>query len=187
MITKETLEGKTAEQVARILADAKAKRTAAVTEANAAINAYQTAVKERNANLKKMTGDLQKQIAGITGKAEALKTAMLKATATGNSAELDRIQRTMDDMEAQRSKLGARLETLSGKPPRCDKAYEAMNAAVARAEEAEEEYGADARVIREFCEEVIRRWEGIVSSLRLYASVHRSGLERARDHYSSER
>lgn len=188
MINKETLATMTAEQVMQQLQEVKERRRTSIARANDAIKTYEKAVEARDAKINELREDLRKQLTGIKDRAIALNGAMLKASIAGNDAKADEAQRALTDLEGRRSRLNARLESLSGKPPRCDEAYEAMEAAVSRSEEADEQYENDARVIREFCEEVVKSWEEILSSLRNRgADVSQFFLDRARSHYSSER
>ena len=188
MITREALEGMTAEQVMQQLQKVKGRRRAAIARANDAISAYEQAVKVRDAKIKELQDGLHKQLADIADKTTALNAAMLQASIAGDSAKADEAQQALTELESQRSRLNARLESLAGKPPRCDDAYEAMQEAVAESKEADDEYGNDARTIREFCEEVVKSWEEVLSSLRSRgAGVSQLFLDRARSHYSSER
>ena len=66
----------------------------------------------------------------------ALANGAINASLTGDGAEVEKDQRTLTELEGQRSQLNARLELLKGKPPRCDEAYAVMNAAVAESEKA---------------------------------------------------
>lgn len=187
MMNKETLATMTIEQVMRQLQEVKERRRAAITRANDAIKAYEKAVEARDAKIKELREDLHKQLTGIEDRATALNGAMLKASISGNDAKVDEAQRALTDLEGQRSRLNARLESPAGKPPRCDDAYEAMEAAVAESRDADGQYESDARIIREFCEEVVKSWEEILSSLRNRgADVSQFFLDRARSHYSSE-
>ena len=188
MVNKEALEGMTAEQVMQQLQKVKERRRAAVTRANDAISAYEQAVKARDAKIKELRDGLHKHLADIADKATALNAAMLKASIAGDGAKVDETQRALTELESQRSQLNARLESLAGKPPRCDEAYKAMEAAVAQSKDADDRYADEARIIREFCEEAAKSWEEILSSLRNRgADVSQFFLDRARDQYSKER
>lgn len=188
MLTRENLEGMTAEQVMQQLQEVKERRRTAIARANDAITGYQKAVDARDAKIKELRDDLNKQLAGIGDKAAALNAALLKAAMAGDCAEQDKAQCALTELESQRSQLNARLELLNGKPSRCDEAYEAMNAAVAESEKADEQYFDDIGVIRAFCEEVMRPWTEITSALcGSHESVSRFFLDRAQSHYSSER
>lgn len=188
MITRENLAGMTAEQVMQQFQEVKERRRAAIARANDAITGYQKAVDARDAKIKELRDDLSKKLSGIEDKAAALNAAMLKAAMAGDGAEQDKAQRALTELEGQRSQLNTRLELLNGKPPRCDEAYEAMNAAVAESEKADAQFYEDIGVIREFCEEVMQPWAEITSALRGSGeSVSRFFLERAQSHYSSER
>lgn len=187
MVKKEVLEGMTAEQVMQQLQELKERRRAAIERANGAIKGYEKAVETRNAKIKELREDLHKQLAGIEGKVATLNTAMLQASIAGDGEKADEAQRTLTELESQRSQLNARLESF-GKPPRCDDAYKAMETAVAESEEAGSQYAADASVICEFCEEVTLAWEKVKKELRYPgADVSRFFLDRARSHYNSER
>ena len=188
MVNKEALEGMTAEQVMQQLQKVKERRRATIARANDAISGYQKAVDARDAKIKELRGDLHRQLTGIEGKTTALNAAMLQASIAGDSAKADEAQRALTELEGQRLRLNARLESLAGKPPRCAEAYEAMEAAVAESKEADDEYGNDARTIREFCEEVVKSWEEVLSSLRdRGADVSQFFLDRARSHYYGEK
>ena len=117
MVNKEALEGMTAEQVMQQLQEVKEQRRTAIALANDAINGYQKAVDARDAKIKELRDDLGKQLAGIADKAAALNAAMLQASLTGDGAEVEKDQRTLTELEGQRSQLNARLELLKGKPP----------------------------------------------------------------------
>ena len=187
MINKETLATMTAEQVMQQLQEVKERRRTSIVRANDAIKTYEKAVEARDAKIKELREDLNKQLTGIEDKVATSNAVMLKASVAGDVAKADEAQRTLTELESQRSRLNARLESLGGKPPRCDEAYEAMEAAVSRSEEADEQYENDIRVIREFCEKVVKSWEEILSSLHnRSADVSRFFLDRARSHYSSE-
>lgn len=188
MISKEALEGMTAEQVMQQLQEVKERRRAAIARANDAIKGYEKAVKARDVKIQELREDLHKQLTGIEGRATALNGAMLKASIAGNDAKVDEAQRALTDLEGQRSRLNARLESLSGKLPRCDEAYEAMETAVSESEKADEQYRDDIAVIRELSEEMVRPWMEITSALKHAGeSVSRFYLDRARSHYSSDR
>ncbi len=188
MITKESMNTMTAEQVMDLLTKSKKQHAAAIERANTAVREYDRAVRDRNTKIREMTADLNKRLAEVEYKEEALKPAMLKATMLGGDVELDKVQRTLTELEQQRTQLGAQLELLSGKPPRCDEAYTAMETAVAESKEADEQYYADLKAIREFCEQAIAPWNDILSAIRERGvSVSRFFLDRARSHYSSER
>ena len=188
MVNKEALEGMTAAQVMQQLQEVKEQRRTAIALANDAINGYQKAVNARDAKIKELRGDLDKQLAGIADKAAALNAAMLQASLTGDGAEIEKDQRTLTELEGQRSQLNARLELLKGKPSRCDEAYAAMNAAVAESEKAVEQYYEDIGIIREFCEKVMQPWTEITTALHHSGeAVSRFYLDRARSHYDSER
>lgn len=188
MVNKEALKGMTAAQVMRQLQEVKELRRAAIARANDAIKGYEKAVEARDAKIKELREDLYRQLTGIEGKTTVLNAAMLQASIAGDSAKADEAQRALTELESQRSQLNARLESLAGKPPRCDEAYEAMEVAVAESKKAEEQYESDVRIIREFCEDVVKSWEDILSSLRNRgADVSQFFLDRARSQYSSER
>ena len=188
MVKKETLEGMTAEQVMQQLQEVKERRRAAIARANDAISGYQGAVDARDAKIKELRDDLRKQLSGIEDKVAALNAAMLKASMTGDDAEQDEAQRTLTELEGQRSQMNARLELLKGKPPRCDEAYAAMNTAVAESEKADEQYYEDIGIIREFCEKVMQPWTEITTALHHSGeAVSRFYLDRARSHYDRER
>ncbi len=188
MINKETLEGMTAEQVMQLVQEVKERRRAAIARANDAIDGYQKAVSARDAKIKELRDDLGKQLAGIEDKAEALNAAMLQEAIAGNGVEQDGTQRALTELEGQRSRLNTRLELLSRKPPRCDEAYEAMNAAVTESEKAVELYCEDIAVIREFCEKVMQPWAEITAALQHSGeAVSRFYFDRARSHYDGER
>lgn len=188
MITKEILASMTAEQVAQLFTEAKQRRLSAAANANAAIKGYEKSVSLRDAKIRELKDDLIKQLSDITDKAEALKPVMLQATISGDSAELNRVQQALADLERQRSQLNTQLEFLSGKPPRCDDAYEAMEAAVAESKKADAQYEGEARIIRETCEEAIKPWKEIISSLSNRGEVvSQFYLDRIRSRYSSER
>lgn len=188
MVNKDALEGMTAEQVMQLLQEVKERRRAAIALANDAIDGYQKAVNARDTKIREMRDDLGKQLAGIADKAAAVNAAMLQASLAGDSAELEKAQHTLTELEGQRSKLSARLETLDGKPPRCDAAYEAMNTAVAASEKAGEQYYAEIGIIRDFCEKVMQPWTEITAALNHSGeAVSRFYLDRARSHYDSER
>lgn len=187
MITKEALEGMTAEQVMQQLQEVKERRRIAIAQANAAITGYQKAVSARDAKIKELRDDLSKQLTGLEDKAAALNAAMLKAAMDGNDAEQDEAQQSLAELEGQRLRLNARLELLNGKPPKCDEAYDTMNAVVAASEKADAQYYEDIGVIREFCEEVMQPWAEITSALRHSGEkVSRFYLDRARSHYDRE-
>lgn len=188
MVNKEALEGMTAKQVMQLLQEVKERRRTAIALANDAINGYQKAVNARDAKIKELRDDLSEQLASIADKAAALNAAMLQASLTGDGVEMEKAQRTLTELEGQRSQLNARLELLKGKPPRCDEAYAAMNAAVAESEKAVQQYGEDIGVIREFCEKVMQPWTEITTALHHSGeAVSRFYLDRARSHYGSER
>lgn len=187
MVKKEDLEGMTAEQVMKQFREMKERRHAAIARANDAIRDYQKAVQVRDAKIKEMRDGLHKQLAGIADKAEALNAAMLKAAIAGDSAELDKTQHTLTELEGQRSQLNAHLELLNGKPPRCNEAYAAMNAAVSESEKADAQYNDDIGVILAFCEEVMKPWTEIISEIHIRGeTVSRFFLNRAHDHYNRE-
>jgi len=187
MIAKEALEGMTAEQVMQLLQEVKARHSAAIAQANAAINGYEKAVNVRDAKIKELKDDLSRQLADIADKAEALTKAMLKASLTGDGAALDKVQGALTELEGQRSQLNARLDLLSGKPPRCDEVYAAMETAVSESKGADTQYAGDVAVIREFCEETVKPWSEIISAIgSTREGVSRFFLDRARGHYSSE-
>lgn len=188
MVNKETLESMTAEQVMQLLQEVKQRRRTAIALANDAISGYQKAVDARDAKIKELRGDLDKQLAGIADKAAALNAAMLQASLIEDGAEMEKAQRTLTELEGQRSQLNARLELLKGKLPRCDEAYAAMNAAVAESEKVVEQYYEDIGIIREFCEKVMQPWTEITAALNHSGeAVSRFYLDRARSHYDSER
>ena len=188
MVNKEALEGMTAEQVMQQFQEVKERRRAVIAQANDSIRVYERAVKARNDKIQELREDLSRQLTGIDDKTTALNAAMLKASIAGDDTKLDESQRALTELENQRSRLNARLESLAGKPPRCDEAYAAMEAAVAKIKGAEHQYASDANIICEFCEDMVRSWEKILSEFRYRGvDVHRDSLERARQHYSSER
>lgn len=188
MVNKDALEGMTAEQVMQLLQEVKERRRAAIALANDAIDGYQKAVNARDTKIREMRDDLGKQLAGIADKAAALNAAMLQASLAGDSAEVEKAQRTLTELEGQRSQLSARLDLLKGKPPRCDEAYAAMNAAVAESENAVEQYYEEIGIIREFCDKVMQPWTEITAALNHSGeAVSRFYLDRARSHYDSER
>ena len=188
MVNKEALEGMTAEQVMQQVQEVKERRRAAIARANDAIKAYKKAVEARDAKIKELREDLHKQLTGIEGEVATLNAAMLQASISGDGVKADEAQQALTELEGQRSRLNARLESLAGKPPRCDEAYGAMEAAVVESKEADEEYESDAKIIREFCEDVVKSWKEILLSLRdRGADVSQFFLERARSQYSSER
>lgn len=188
MVNKDALEGMTAEQVMQLLQEVKEQRRTAIALANDAINGYQKAVNARDTKIRELRDDLGKQLAGIADKAAAMNAAMLQASLAGDSAELEKAQRTLTELEGKRSQLNARLELLNGKPPRCDEAYAAMNTAVAESEKAVEQYYEDIGIIREFCEKVMQPWAEITAALNHSSeAVSRFYLDRARSHYNSER
>lgn len=187
MLTKENLEGMTAEQVMQQLQEVKERRRAAIARANDAITGYQKAVDARDTKIKELRDDLNKQLAGIEDKAAALNAAMLKASLTGDNEAFDKANHTLVKLDEQRSQLNARLELLNGKPPRCDEAHDAMNMAVLESEKADEQYFDDIGAIREFCERMIQPWTEITLALRHSGeAVSRFHLDRARRHYDSE-
>lgn len=188
MVNKEALGGMTAEQVMQLLQEVKERRRTAIALANDAINGYQKAVNARDAKIKELRNDLGKQLAGIADKAAALNAAMLQASLTGDGAEIEKDQRTLTELEGQRTQLNVRLELLNGKPPRCDEAYAAMNVAVVESKKAVEQYYEDIGIIREFCEKVMQPWTEITAALNHSGeAVSRFYLDRARSHYDSER
>lgn len=188
MVSKEALEGMTAVQVMQLLQEVKERRRVAIERANNAISGYQKAVDARDAKIKELRDDLNKQLAGIVDRAEALNAAMLKASLAGDDTAFANAQHALAELEGQRSQLNARLELLSGKPPRCDEAYAAMNAAVAESEKVVEQYYEDIGIIREFCEKVMQPWTEITTALHHSGeAVSRFYLDRARNHYDSER
>lgn len=186
MVNKEALEGMTAEQVMKLLQEMKEQRRTAIALANDAINCYQKSVNARDTKIRELRDDLGKQLAGIADKAAALNAAMLQESLAGDGAEVEKAQRTLAELEGQRSQLNARLELLKGKPPRCDEAYTAMEKAVAESEKAAEQYSEDIQPIRELCENVIKTWSEIVEEIRDWSKVDRFSLDRAREHYSKE-
>lgn len=188
MVNKEDLESMTCSEIMQLLQEVKERRRAAIALANDAINGYQKAVNARDAKIKELRNDLGKQLAGIADKAAALNAAMLQASLAGDSAEVEKAQRTLTELEGQRSQLSARLDLLKGKPPRCDEAYAAMNAAVAESENAVEQYYEEIGIIREFCDKVMQPWTEITAALQHSGeAVSRFYLDRARSHYASER
>lgn len=186
MVNKEALEGMTAEQVMQLLQEVKERRRTAIALANGAIDGYQKAVNARDTKIRELRDDLNKQLASIADKAAALNAAMLQASLAGDGAEMEKAQRTLAELEGQRSQLNARLELLKGKPPRCNEAYTAMEKAVAESEKAAEQYSEDIQPIRELCENVIQTWSEIVEEIRDWNKVDRFFLDRAREHYSKE-
>ena len=186
MVNKEALEGMTAEQVMQLLQKVRERRRTAIALANNAIDGYQKAVNARDTKIRELRGDLGKQLASIADKAAALNAAMLQASLAGDDAKVEKAQRTLTELEGQRSQLNARLELLNGKPPRCDEAYTAMEKAVAESEKAAEQYSEDVQPIRELCENVIQTWSEIVEEIRDWSKVDRFFLDRAREHYSKE-
>lgn len=188
MVNKEALEGMTVERVMQLLQEVKERRRAAIARANDAIKDYEKAVGARDAKIQELRGNLHKQLTGIEDKTTALNATMLKASIAGDGAKADEAQRALAELESRRSRLNARLQSLSGKPPRCTEEYDSMNAAVAESEKADAQYSDDIRVIREFCEEAMRPWGEIISSLRHAGeAVSRFYLDRARNQYDSER
>ncbi len=188
MVNKEALEGMTCSEIMQLLQEVKERRRAAIALANDAIDGYQKAVNARDTKIREMRDDLGKQLAGIADKAAALNAAMLQASLAGDSAELEKAQRTLTELEGKRSQLNVRLELLNGKPPRCDEAYAAMNTAVAESEKAVEQYYEEIGIIREFCEKVMQPWAEITAALNHSGeAVSRFYLDRARSHYDSER
>lgn len=188
MVNKEILGRMSAEQVMQQLQEVKERRRAAIARANDAISGYEKAVMARDAKIQKLREDLHKQLTGIEDKTASLNAAMLKASIAGNDVKVDEVQRALTDLEGQRSRLNARLESLSGKPPRCTEEYGNMNEAMAESEKADEQYWDDIAVIREFCEEMVRPWMEITSALQHAGeAVSRFYLDRAHSHYSSER
>ncbi len=188
MVNKEALEGMTAEQVMQLLQEVKERRRAAIALANDAIDGYQKAVSARDAKIKELRDDLGKQLAGIADKAETLNAAMLQASLAGDNTTFDKANQRLVELDKQRSQLNARLELLNGKPPRCDEAYAAMNAAVAESEKAVEQYYEEIGIIREFCDKVMQPWTEITAALNHSGeAVSRFYLDRARSHYDSER
>lgn len=188
MVNKEILEGMTAEQVMQLLQKVKERRRAAIARVNDAIRGYQKAVSARDAKIQELKEGLNEQLAGIAERVAAANAAILKAAIAEDSAESEKAQRALAELESQRSQLNARLESLSGKPPRCDEAYAAMEAAVAESDEADARCREDIAVIREFCEKVIQPWAEITSSLCINgATVDNFFLDRARTHYSRDR
>lgn len=186
MVNKEALEGMTAGQVMQLLQEVKERRRTAIALANGAIDGYQKAVNARDTKIRELRDDLNKQLASIADKAAALNAAMLQASLAGDGAEMEKAQRTLAELEGQRSQLNARLELLKGKPPRCNEAYTAMEKAVAESEKAAEQYSEDIQPIRELCENVIQTWSEIVEEIRDWNKVDRFFLDRAREHYSKE-
>ena len=188
MVNKEALRAMAAEQVMQQLQEVKERRRAAIARANDAIKGYEKAVAARDAKIKELREDLFKQLTGIEDEVATLNAAMLQASIAGDGAKADEAQRTLTELEGQRSRLNARLESLSGKPPRCTEEYNNMNEAVAKSEEAEAQYQDDIVTIREICEEMIRPWEKIISALRHAGeAVSRFYLDRARSHYDGEK
>ena len=188
MVNKEALEGMTAKQVMQQLQEVKERRRVAIARANDAIKGYEKAVRARDAKIKELREDLHKQLTGVEDKVATLNAAMLKASIAGDDAKADKAQRALTELEGQRSRLNARLESLAGKPPQCDEAYGAMEAAVAESEDADKQYSDDIGAIREFCEEMVRPWMEITSALRHTGeAVSRFYLDRARSHYDGEK
>lgn len=188
MVNKEDLESMTCSEIMQLLQEVKERRRAAIALANDAIDGYQKAVNARDTKIRELWDDLGKQLAGIADKAEALNAAMLQASLTGDNTTFDKANRQLNELDKQRSQLNARLELLNGKPPRCDEAYAAMNAAVAESEKADEQYYEDIGIIREFCEKVMQPWTEITAALHHSGeAVSRFYLDRARSHYDRER
>lgn len=117
MVNKEALKGMAAEQVMQLLQEVKKQRITAAANANAAIKEYRAAVDTRDTEIRKIKDNLTKQLVGIADKAEALKPVMLKATIAGDGAKLANAQRSLDELEGQRSQLNAQLQLLSGGRP----------------------------------------------------------------------
>ena len=187
MLNKKTLEGMTAAQVAQLLAECKERRITAAVNVNAAIRDYYKAVEKRDTKIEEMKKDVHKQLEAIADEAEALNEAMLKAAIAEDSAKQEEAQQALTDLESQRLQLNARLGFLDGTPPKCDEAYAAMEAAAAESAEADRQYGADIAVIREFCEEAMKPWEEIISSLDDRGeAVNQFSLERIRRKYNGE-
>lgn len=188
MVNKEDLESMTCSEIMQLLQEVKERRRAAIALANDAIDGYQKAVNARDTKIRELRDDLGKQLAGIADKAEALNAAMLQASLTGDNTAFDKANRRLIELDKQRSQLNARLELLKGKPPRCDEAYAAMNAAVAESEKAVEQYYEEIGIIREFCDKVMQPWTEITAALQHSGeAVSRFYLDRARSHYASER
>ena len=188
MVNKDALRAMSAEQVMQQLQEAKERRRAAIARANDAIKGYEKAVAARDAKVQELREDLRKQLTDIEGKATALNGAMLNASIAGDDAKADEAQRALTELESQRSQLNARMESLSGKPPKCNDAYKAMETAVAESEKVDSQYAADASIISEFCEEVMLAWDKVKKELRYPgADVSRFFLDRARSHYDGEK
>ena len=165
MVKKEDLRDMTTEQIMQQVQEVKERRRSAIARANDAIKGYEKTVAARDAKIQELREDLHKQLTGIEGEVATLNAAMLQASIAGDGAKADEAQRSLTELEGQRSRLNARLESLSGKPPRCTKEYNNMNVAVAESEKAEAQYHDDIVTIREICEEMIRPWEEIISAL----------------------
>lgn len=188
MLTREILEGMTAEQVMQQLQEVKDRYNAAIVRANDAINDYQKAVNMRDSKISDLVKNVTKQLADNSTKTTALKSALLKATIADDTAEQAKIKASISKLANQRATLNAQLELLREKPPLCDEAYADMEKAVAESQDADVQYSADIRVIREFCEDVMQPWTEVISTLRHSgAGVSRFYLDRARSHYSNEK
>ena len=188
MLTREVLEGMTAGQVMQQLQEVQERRRVAIARANDSITSYERTVSARDRKIRELKDELSRQLTDIADRVEALKPVMLKASMTGDGAELDRTQRILDELEGQRSQLNTRMKLLNGKPPRCDEAYAAMEAAVAESNTADTQYYDDICIIREFCKQTVSPWKDILSALENQGvSVSRFFLERAREHYSKDR
>lgn len=187
VITKETLATMTVAEVAQFVTELMNQKDAAVANEKTAIWGYDAAVKDRDAKIQAVKDDLNMQLAEIASKADALKPDMLNASIAGDSALMDKVRRKLSALEGQRSELNAQLELMSGKPPRCDEAYAAVEAAVAKSEEAERQFKSDRDVIDDFCKEMVTQWKEISSMIWAPRSfVLKEDIERVRKRYSSE-
>ena len=187
MVTKERLEGMTAEQVMVVLSETKERWRAAADKANTAIQNYEKAVAMRDDKIRDLADSLTRQLEDISVKTASLKSDLLKATIADNAAEQAKIRTAISKLATQRTNFSTQLELLSEKPPRCDDAYAAMEKAVAESKDEETVYSESISVIREFCEEALTPWAEIIKTLRSYAKVDTFSLDRARSHYGSER
>lgn len=187
MVSKESLEGMTAEQVAGILSEVEERWQAAVVKANTAIRNYEKAVAMRDNKIRDLVDSLTKQLADTSAKTAVLKSDLLKATIADNAAEQAKIKAALSKLATQRTNLNTQLELLSEKPPRCDDAYAAMEKAVAESKDEEAVYDKSISVIRKFCEEALAPWTEIIEGLRSYIRVDAFYLDRARNHYSQEK
>ena len=188
MITRESLESMTPEEIAGLLAEVLERCHAAADAVNTAVSSYFPAVNEQERRVKERKAALEKERGVILSKIEGMRPALVKATISGNADALAEIQRTVKDLEMELTAVETQIGMLDGPLPSCDDVYNTIQTALKEKESIDEQTATDLETIKAFCEGKAQPWVELAKGAsERPAAVSEFHLNRVRVHYSESR